>query len=159
MYRLLTAEGGVREPRRQLRHAEYKRPELLATAPNQVWSWDVTWLRGPTKGQVLLPVRPARHLQPLRRRWDPGELGEHVDESGVAHEVAALTGEQGDRHEDVALAGARLAGHAPASRRRGISSDHPNQVSRPRDAALCNCNGVTVFLQWSGSPAERTDGD
>ncbi|MFZ6186217.1 DDE-type integrase/transposase/recombinase, partial [Nannocystis pusilla] len=42
-------------------HPEYKRPELLATAPNQVWSWDVTWLRGPTKGQyyylyVLLDI-------------------------------------------------------------------------------------------------------
>lgn len=61
MYRLLTAEGEVRERRRQRRHPEYKRPELLATAPNQVWSWDVTWLRGPVKGRcyylyVLLDI-------------------------------------------------------------------------------------------------------
>jgi putative transposase len=61
MYRLLAAEGELRERRRQRRHPEYKRPELLATAPNQVWSWDVTWLRGPTKGQyyylyVLLDI-------------------------------------------------------------------------------------------------------
>ena len=51
MYRLLAEEGEVRERRRQRRHPEYTRPELLATAPNQVWSWDVTWLRGPTKGK------------------------------------------------------------------------------------------------------------
>lgn len=61
MYRLLAEEGEVRERRRQRRHPEYKRPELLATAPNQVWSWDVTWLRGPAKGRyyylyVLLDI-------------------------------------------------------------------------------------------------------
>lgn len=61
MYRLLAEEGEVRERRRQRRHPEYKRPELLATAPNQVWSWDVTWLRGPVKGRyyylyVLLDI-------------------------------------------------------------------------------------------------------
>lgn len=50
MYRLLAGEGEVRERRRQRRHPEYKRPELLATAPNQTWSWDVTWLRGPVPG-------------------------------------------------------------------------------------------------------------
>ena len=51
MYRLLAGEHEVRERRNQLRHPEYKRPELLATAPNQVWSWDLTKLRGPNKGE------------------------------------------------------------------------------------------------------------
>jgi transposase InsO family protein len=50
MYRILAEEGELHERRRQRRHPEYKRPELMATAPNQVWSWDVTWLRGPTPG-------------------------------------------------------------------------------------------------------------
>jgi putative transposase len=49
MYRILEAAGEVRERRDQLRHPEYKRPELLATAPNQVWSWDITKLLGPEK--------------------------------------------------------------------------------------------------------------
>lgn len=53
MYRLLAEQGEVRERRRQRRHPAYKRPELLATAPNQVWSWDVTWLRGPVKGRYF----------------------------------------------------------------------------------------------------------
>src|SRR3569832_1201585 len=49
MYRLLRAHGEVRERRDQLRHPSYKRPELLATGPNQLWSWDITKLRGPGK--------------------------------------------------------------------------------------------------------------
>lgn len=47
MYRILQAEGEVRERRDQLRHPQYQKPELLATAPNQVWSWDITKLLGP----------------------------------------------------------------------------------------------------------------
>ena len=49
MYRILAGSGEVRERRDQLRHPEYKKPELLATAPNQVWSWDITKLLGPAK--------------------------------------------------------------------------------------------------------------
>ena len=48
MYRLLAAKhGGVRERRDQLTHPPYARPELLASEPNQVWSWDITKLLGP----------------------------------------------------------------------------------------------------------------
>ncbi|MBX9688136.1 MAG: IS3 family transposase [Candidatus Obscuribacterales bacterium] len=49
MYRILHSLDEVQERRRVRRHPEYTRPELLATAPNQVWSWDITKLRGPTK--------------------------------------------------------------------------------------------------------------
>ncbi len=41
MYRLLAEHGELRERRNQLRHPAYEKPELLATAPNQVWSWDI----------------------------------------------------------------------------------------------------------------------
>ena len=48
MYRLLAARhGSVRERRDQLTHPAYARPELLATGPNQVWSWDISKLKGP----------------------------------------------------------------------------------------------------------------
>ena len=47
MYRILAAAGEVRERRRQLCHPHYTAPELLATAPNQLWSWDITKLKGP----------------------------------------------------------------------------------------------------------------
>lgn len=49
MYRLLARNGETRERRDQLRHPAYAAPELLATAPNQVWSWDITKLRGSAK--------------------------------------------------------------------------------------------------------------
>jgi putative transposase len=49
MYRLLAAQGESRERRDQLTHPPYQKPELLATAPNQLWSWDITKLLGPAK--------------------------------------------------------------------------------------------------------------
>ena len=49
MYRILAGNGEIRERRDQLRHPNYAKPELLATAPNQVWSWDITKLLGPVK--------------------------------------------------------------------------------------------------------------
>lgn len=49
MYRVLAAHDEVRERRNHLRHPVYRKPELLATAPNQVWSWDITALRGASK--------------------------------------------------------------------------------------------------------------
>jgi putative transposase len=49
MYRILAAHAEVRERRKQRRHPMYRKPELLAEQPNQVWSWDITKLRGPAK--------------------------------------------------------------------------------------------------------------
>ena len=49
IYRVLNLHGGARERRNQLVHPAYTKPELLALAPNQVWSWDITKLKGPVK--------------------------------------------------------------------------------------------------------------
>jgi putative transposase len=49
MYRILRANKEVKERRNQRRHPIYKKPELLATGPNEVWSWDITKLLGPAK--------------------------------------------------------------------------------------------------------------
>jgi len=49
MYRLLSREGESRERRNQLTHPAYAKPELLAQEPNEVWSWDITKLKGPAK--------------------------------------------------------------------------------------------------------------
>lgn len=53
MYRLLQEHGEVRERRHIARRPVYQKPELIATGPNQVWSWDITLLKG--------PVRSARY--------------------------------------------------------------------------------------------------
>jgi putative transposase len=52
-YRVLAAAGQVRERRHQLVHPAHVKPELIATAPNQVWSWDITKLRSTTKWQFF----------------------------------------------------------------------------------------------------------
>jgi putative transposase len=49
MYRILHDFAEVRERRNQRQHPVYRKPELLAEGPNQVWSWDITKLRGPAK--------------------------------------------------------------------------------------------------------------
>jgi putative transposase len=49
MYRLLAANGELRERRDQLAHPPYAKPELLAERPNELWSWDITKLLGPAK--------------------------------------------------------------------------------------------------------------
>jgi len=49
MYRILETNNEVRERRDQLRHPVYAKPELLAEKPNQVWSWDITKIKGPVK--------------------------------------------------------------------------------------------------------------
>jgi putative transposase len=50
LYRVLAANELVRERRAQRQHPAYTKPQLVATAPNQVWTWDITKLPGPTKG-------------------------------------------------------------------------------------------------------------
>ena len=53
MYRILDENQQVRERRNQLRHPSYAAPELMAKAPNQLWSWDITKLKTFVKSQYL----------------------------------------------------------------------------------------------------------
>ena len=67
MYRLLAAAGEVRD---QARHQAYATPELVATAPNQIWSWDITKLKGPVAYRYFSALRDPGSLQSVRRRLD-----------------------------------------------------------------------------------------
>jgi len=53
MYRILQSNGAVKERRRGHQRSHYSKPELLATGPNQVWSWDITKLKGPPSGPTF----------------------------------------------------------------------------------------------------------
>ena len=53
MYRLLKEKRASGERRAQRRHASYTKPELEATGPNQVWTWDITYLKTPQRGRFL----------------------------------------------------------------------------------------------------------
>jgi putative transposase len=90
MYRILAAEGESRERRAQLRHPAYARPELLATAPNQLWSWDITKLKGPVKWTYY-------HLYVLLdvfSRYVPGWLLAHHESGTLADRLIAETVEK-----------------------------------------------------------------
>ena len=54
MYRLLRERGQSGERRAQATHPAKKKPELMADGPNQVWSWDITKLKGPARGTWYL---------------------------------------------------------------------------------------------------------
>lgn len=121
MYRILDENQEVRERRDQLRHPVYHKPELLATAPNQLWSWDITTLLGPVKWSyfylyVILDVysryvvgwmvglQPAAHLakelidETCRRQGiRPGQLTLHADRGNpmVSKSLAMLMGDLG----------------------------------------------------------------
>jgi transposase InsO family protein len=116
MYRLLAADDGCRERRALRRHPTYSKPELLATAPNQVWSWDITKLKGPAKwtafhlyvildifsrhvvGWMIAPRESAELAEQLiaetvaRHDIEPGRLTLHADRGASMRSkpVAAL---------------------------------------------------------------------
>ena len=121
MYRILSEHDEVRERRNQLRHPAYARPELLATGPKQLWSWDITKLRGPAKWTyyylyAMLDVYSRymvgwmiaeRELAELGKELiaqtcakqdiQPGELTIHADRGGAmkAKSVALLMADLG----------------------------------------------------------------
>ena len=72
MYRILAANQPVRERRNQRDHPQYTKPELVATGPNQTWSWDITKLLGPKKWTyfylyvVLADSGPSRSPNPAQ---------------------------------------------------------------------------------------------
>jgi putative transposase len=106
MYRILGQHDEVRERRQQLRHPVYQKPELLAERPNQVWSWDITKLMGPTKwsyfylyvildifsrrvvGWCIADAESASLFKPLfddaiaKHDVPPGQLTLHADRGG-----------------------------------------------------------------------------
>ena len=116
MYRILAAHGEAKERRRQRTHPAYVKPQLVATAPNQVWTWDITKIRSLERSVwfhlfVLLDIfsrtvvgwtltrRPsaavASHLLQetlLKHHVDPGTLTVHNDRGTefVADDVTKL---------------------------------------------------------------------
>jgi putative transposase len=91
MYRLLaTEQGGVRERRDQLAHPGYARPELLAEAPNEVYSWDITKLLGPAKWTYFY----LYVILDVYSRYVVGWTVQHREDSQVAKDLIAQVCEQ-----------------------------------------------------------------
>lgn len=105
MYRILEAEGELRERRDQLRHPVYEKPELVATAPNQVWTWDITQLKGPVKWTyfylyVILDLYSRLAVGWMVARRESATLAqrliaETVDKQGVGRDQVTLHADRG----------------------------------------------------------------
>jgi putative transposase len=83
MYRILADAGEVRERRDQLSHPHYTKPELLATRPNEVWSWDITKLLGVAKWTyyylyVILDIFSRYVVGWMVAPGESGELAKHL---------------------------------------------------------------------------------
>lgn len=136
MYRLLTANAEVRERRNQLRHPAYRKPELLATQPNQVWSWDITKLLGPVKWTyyylyVLLDIFSRYVVGWLLARQESAALakvliGESCARQQIGPDQLIIHADRGPSmtSQPVALLLATL-GVVPSHSRPQVSDDNP----------------------------------
>lgn len=105
MYRLLRAQHQVRERRAQARRPPLVKPELVATAPNQVWSWDITKLAGPHKWNwfhlyVIVDVYSRYAVGWLVAARESARLAEEliaetIFDHGVGHGQLALHADRG----------------------------------------------------------------
>jgi putative transposase len=141
MYRVLDSRQEVRERRDQLRHPTYHKPQLLATAPNQVWSWDITKLLGPAKWTyfhlyVILDIfsryvvgwmLASRESEHLAERL----IRETVVKEGVARDQLTIHSDRGPsmRSQTVAQLLATL-GITKSHSRPHVSDDNPFSESQ-----------------------------
>lgn len=136
MYRLLQGCAAVRERRDQLRHPEYAKPELLAVTPNQVWSWDITKLKGPVRGTcfhlyVILDIFSRYVVGWMVAEHESAELAEQLIadtamKEGIRPGTLTLHADRGSsmRSKPVATLLADL-GIAKSHSRPYISDDNP----------------------------------
>jgi putative transposase len=148
MYRLLDTAGEIKERRDQVRRPHYAAPELLATRPNEVWSWDITKLLGPAKwtyfylyvildifsryvvGWMLAPRETAALAERLiaetcaKHTISPGQLTIHADRGGAM------------RSQPVALLLADL-GVTKTHSRPHVSNDNPFSEAQFRTLKYC----------------------
>jgi putative transposase len=92
MYRILAAQHGtVRDRRAQLTHPPYNKPELLATRPNELWSWDISKLKAATRGSwyflyVILDVFSRYIVGWTVRHHENGELAKALIEQAISQQ-------------------------------------------------------------------------
>jgi putative transposase len=143
MYRILAANTEVRERRDQLRHPIYARPELLATGPRELFTWDITKLRGPVRGThyhlyVILDVFSryvpgwmvaGRESAVLAERL----IGETAAKEGIEPGQLTIHADRGTamRSKDVELLLADL-GIERSHSRPHVSNDNPYSESQFR---------------------------
>jgi putative transposase len=141
MYRILAADAATRERRELRQHPIYARPELLATAPGQVWSWDITKLRGPLPGlwynlYVILDIFSRKIVGWLIAEHEDAELAELlIAEScareGIAPQQLTLHADRGAPMTSKTVAELLIdLGVARSHSRPRVSNDNPYSESQ-----------------------------
>lgn len=136
MYRILKRDTASRERRTQRRRPQYAAPELLATAPRQVWSWDITKLRGPTPGvwynlYVVLDIFSRNIVGWLLDRREEAALAkaliaESCRREGIPPNLLTLHADRGAPMTSKTLAELLIdLGVAQSHSRPSISDDNP----------------------------------
>ena len=143
MYRVLAEAHEVRERRAQARHPVYTKPELVATGPNQVWSWDITKLKGPIPYlyyslYVILDLFSRYVMGWMVARHENAHLAERLIaatclKQGIAPQQLTIHADRGApmRSKLVALLFSDLSINASHSRPR-VSNDNPFSESQFR---------------------------
>lgn len=90
IYRILASVQEIKERRKQVNRPHYKKPELLATGPNQVWSWDITKLKGPVKWTYFY----LYVIMDIFSRYVVGWLIAPAERKALAKELIAQTCEK-----------------------------------------------------------------
>jgi len=141
MYRILNERQLVCERRNQLRHPTYTKPELLASGPNQLWSWDITKLRGPAKWTyyylyTILDVYSRYVVGWLIAERESARLAEHLigetcAKQGIEPDQLTLHADRGSAmiSKTVALLLADL-GVTKTHSRPHVSNDNPYSESQ-----------------------------
>jgi putative transposase len=136
MYRLLASVGETRERRRQRTHPAKVKPELVATAPNRVWSWDITKLKGPERGKyyelfVIIDIFSRYVVAWCVAPAETGELAESfiaeaLNAQGIEKNQLALHADRGTSMTSKPVAQLLVdLGVARSHSRPHVSNDNP----------------------------------
>lgn len=148
MYRLLAGQSQLKERRKQAVHPAYARPELLACRPNELWSWDITKLRGPFKGSyfqlyVILDVFSRYVVGWMLAHAESAELAQEFIEQtlckqGIAPGALTLHADRGSsmRSQPVASLLDNL-GVTKSHSRPHVSDDNPYSESAFKTLKYC----------------------
>ncbi len=179
MYRVLQENAQVQERRRQLQHPRYQAPELLATGPNHLWSWDITKLKGPAKWTyfylyVILDVFSRYVVGWMAAEQDSATLAQRLiqqtcERQGIEQGTLTIHADRGPAMiaKSVALLLADL-GVTETHGRPHVSNDNPYSESQfktlkyhpefpDRFGSLQDARGFLLdFFQWYNTMHHHT---
>jgi len=148
MYRLLAIAGENRERRRQRTHPAKKKPELIATKPLSVWSWDITKLRGPTRGEyyelyVIIDIFSRYVVGWLVAEAETGELAKDFIEAtliaqGITRDQLTLHADRGTSMTSKPVSQLLVdLGGARSHSRPHVSNDNPYSEAAFKTLKYC----------------------